>query len=193
MKSKKIKLLLRSWKCVIPDILYCLSKKDTKILISEDVEHYMKWHSEWVSPNFFICFNTLLIYEKPFRSVFFYRMGKGFMAKITAFFLPPPQAVEIGGSIDGGLMVSHNFSVVSPKTAGKNLRIGPGVVIGRNGEYYPVIGDNVYIASNATVIGHVHIGNNVIIGAGAVVTADVPDNCVCVGNPAHLLKKNETG
>ena len=32
MKSKKIKLLLRSWKCVIPDILYCLSKKDTKIL-----------------------------------------------------------------------------------------------------------------------------------------------------------------
>lgn len=86
-------------------------------------------------------------------------------------------------------MISHNFSVVSPEKAGSNLRIGTGVVIGRNGEYYPVIGDNVYIASNATVIGKVYIGNNVIIGAGSVVTTDVPDNCVYVGNPTHLLRK----
>lgn len=48
--------------------------------------------------------------------------------------------------------------------------------------------DNVYIAANATVIGPVIIGNNSIIGAGAVVTKDVPENTVFVGNPAHFLR-----
>lgn len=88
-------------------------------------------------------------------------------------------------------MISHNHSVVMPESAGKNLRIGPGVVIGRNGSSFPVIGDNVYICANSTVIGKVHIGNNVIIGAGSVVVKDVPDNCVYAGNPAKLIKSIE--
>lgn len=189
MKKANIKLLLRSWKCILPDLLYYTEKPQMKELIQEDVAHYMKWHSEWANPSFYICLNTLLIYEKPFRNVFYYRVGKGILAKLSAVFLCPLNTVEIGGKIGGGLMVSHNFSVISPEIAGKNMRIGPGVVIGRNGDYYPVIGENVYIASNATVIGNIRIGNNVIIGAGSVVTSDVPDNCIYVGNPAHLLRK----
>lgn len=66
--------------------------------------------------------------------------------------------------------------------------MGPGVVIGRRGQKFPVIGDNVYIAANATVIGDVHIGNNVIIGAGSVVVKDIPDNSVVVGNPARIIR-----
>ena len=53
---------------------------------------------------------------------------------------------------------------------------------------FPVIGDNVYIAANATVIGGVNIGNNVIIGAGSVVVNDIPDNSVAVGNPARVIR-----
>ena len=46
-----------------------------------------------------------------------------------------------------------------------------------------IIGDNVRIGSNATIL-PVKIGNNVIIGAGAVVTKDIPDNSIVKGNPA---------
>ena len=48
----------------------------------------------------------------------------------------------------------------------------------------PVIGDNVYIAPGAKIIGGVTIGNNVEIGANAVVTHDIPDNEVWGGVPA---------
>ena len=56
------------------------------------------------------------------------------------------------------------------------------------GNAFPVIGDNVYIAANATVIGGVNIGNNVIVGAGSVVIKDIPDNSVVVGNPARIIR-----
>ena len=46
------------------------------------------------------------------------------------------------------------------------------------------------VGANAVVLGGVHIGNNVKIGAGAVVTKDIPDNCTVVGNPARIVKKD---
>ncbi len=52
------------------------------------------------------------------------------------------------------------------------------------------IGDNVRIGSNATLL-PVKVGNNCIIGAGAVVTKDIPANCVTAGNPAKIIKKLE--
>ena len=44
------------------------------------------------------------------------------------------------------------------------------------------------IGANAVVIGNVTIGDNVFIGAGAVVVKDVPSNCVVAGNPAKIVK-----
>ena len=51
-----------------------------------------------------------------------------------------------------------------------------------------LVGNNVRIGSNATIM-PVTIGDNSIIGAGAVVTKDVPENSVVVGNPAKIIKK----
>ena len=51
-----------------------------------------------------------------------------------------------------------------------------------------IVEDNVRIGSNATIM-PVTIGDNSIIGAGAVVTKDVPENSVVVGNPAKIIKK----
>ncbi|SKB82375.1 acyltransferase [Daejeonella lutea] len=51
------------------------------------------------------------------------------------------------------------------------------------------VGDNVWIAANVTITAGVQIGNHAIIGAGSVVTKDVPAYAVAVGNPAKVIKK----
>lgn len=51
------------------------------------------------------------------------------------------------------------------------------------------VGNDVWIGGNVTVIGGVHIGNNVIVGAGAVVVKDVPDNSVVGGVPAKVIEQ----
>lgn len=62
---------------------------------------------------------------------------------------------------------------------------------GKSGWYeVPVIGDNVRISAGARILGPVRIGNNVIIGANAVVVKDVPDNCIVAGIPAKIIKEN---
>ena len=55
----------------------------------------------------------------------------------------------------------------------------------------PVIGDNVHFGVGSKIIGSVVIGNNVVIGANAVVTHDVPSNSVVAGIPAKKLRTLE--
>ncbi len=54
-----------------------------------------------------------------------------------------------------------------------------------------VVGDNVHIGWNVIIMPNVRIGNNCVIGAGAVVTKDVPDNSVAVGVPARVIESIE--
>ena len=54
----------------------------------------------------------------------------------------------------------------------------------------PTIGNNVTIYSGAKVLGNIIIGDNVIVGANAVVLRDVPANCVVAGVPAKILHSN---
>jgi Serine acetyltransferase len=53
-----------------------------------------------------------------------------------------------------------------------------------------MIGDNVVLFSGAKIIGQVHIGNNVVVGANAVVLNDIPDNAVVAGVPAKIVSYN---
>lgn len=50
------------------------------------------------------------------------------------------------------------------------------------------IGNDVWIGGNVTILPGVTIGNNVVVAAGAVVTKDVPDNCLVAGIPAKKIK-----
>ena len=52
------------------------------------------------------------------------------------------------------------------------------------------IGKNCFIAVGAIILPGVKIGDEVIVGAGAVVTKDVPSNCVVAGNPAKIIREN---
>lgn len=64
-----------------------------------------------------------------------------------------------------------------------------------DGSYYmleyaqPInIGDNVWICSNVTILPGVSIGSNTVIGAGSVVTKDIPSNVLAVGNPCRVIR-----
>ena len=104
----------------------------------------------------------------------------------------------IAGEIGPGLCVGHAIAggiIMNDKTRiGKNCNIHHGVTIGVKNRGcavgVPVFGDNVYIGPGAKVIGGIRIGNNVAIGANAVVTHDVPDNAVVGGVPARILSHN---
>lgn len=74
---------------------------------------------------------------------------------------------------------------------GDRVIIGQNTTIGRSldPEDYPSIGDDVYISAGARTIGRIHVGNNVIIGANAVVNKDVADNSIVVGVPARVIRQ----
>lgn len=67
---------------------------------------------------------------------------------------------------------------------GTNVTIG-----GRSGHYeVPSIGNHVEICTGSKVLGPIHIGDNTVIGANAVVINNVPDNAVVAGVPAKIIK-----
>ncbi len=98
-------------------------------------------------------------------------------------------------NISGGLLLLHpyNITVNSRARLGKNVTLFKGSTIGsvRSGrrEGVPVIGDRVVLCVNATVVGNVKIGNDVLVAANTLVDFDVPDNSVVIGNPGQIIHK----
>ena len=100
-----------------------------------------------------------------------------------------PYQTEIGP----GFYISHFTGVFvnSSCTIGRNCNLSQGVTLGlanrgpRKG--VPTLGDNVYLGPGVKVVGAVHIGDNVAVGANAVVTSDLPANAVAVGIPARVI------
>ena len=93
-------------------------------------------------------------------------------------------------NIGGGLLIQHGFAtIIQAEKIGRNAKIFQQVTIGYNEDKRPVIGDNVEVCCGAKVIGGVHVGNNVTIGAQALVIKDVEDNVVVGGVPAKVIKR----
>lgn len=119
----------------------------------------------------------------------------------------PPFYVDFGSRITIGAGCFLNFNVVAldvaPITLGDGVLIGPNVQLltpthpldpqrrreGWEGGEPITIEDNVWLGGGAIICPGVTIGENSIIGAGAVVTKDIPANVVAVGNPARVVKQ----
>lgn len=195
MNKDKVRVALQFWRFWAADLLYLTSKR--RKLIESDLERTLEEIPyDKVSIG---ALNYAMLFIKAYRNTFYFRCRDSLILRnISRCLLKPLDTVEIHGKIGEGFRIYHNYSVIHPYSAGKNFTVGHGVTVGKGKPMAgqpeivdPVIGDNVHIYSNATVFGGIRIGNNVEIGAGAVVNKDIPDNCVVVGNPCRVIRKNK--
>lgn len=121
--------------------------------------------------------------------------------------IEPPVNMAYGKNVHIGNYFYANFNLVIVDDIdvyiGEHVMIAPNVTITPTG--HPVdpdlrkpgtqfsipvrIGNNVWIGSNAVILPGVTIGDNSVIGAGSVVTHDIPKNVVAVGNPCRVLRE----
>ena len=123
-------------------------------------------------------------------------------------YIQPPFRANWGGKnvhFGNGVYANFNLTLVDDGEifVGNNVMFGPNVIIATAGhpihpelrrkqaQYnLPVhIGNNVWIGAGAIVLPGVKIGDNTVIGAGSVVTKDIPSNVVAVGNPCRVLRE----
>ena len=139
--------------------------------------------------------------RKELLSKMFAEIGEG------CYIEPPLHANWAGKHVHFGKNVYANFNLTLVDDThiyvGDNTLFGPNVVIAtaghpidpelRNKQYQyniPVrIGKSCWLGAGVVVLPGITIGDNVIIGAGSVVTKDIPDGVIAVGNPARILRK----
>lgn len=103
--------------------------------------------------------------------------------------------IGVSAKIGRRLTIEHSGGIVVHGNAviGDDCIIRQGVTIGNkrldDPSGAPVIGNRVNIGAGAKILGRVLIGDDVDIGANAVVTKDVPAGCIAVGVPAKIIKK----
>ena len=95
-----------------------------------------------------------------------------------------------------GLFIAHPYGItINDKVViGQNCNIHKGVTIGQENRGIrkgtPTIGNNVWIGMNSTIVGSIHIGNDVLVAPNTYLNSDVPDHSIVIGSPAKIISKN---
>lgn len=131
---------------------------------------------------------------------------KELLGKSEGAFINPPFYCDYGKRIEVGRNFFANYNCTLLDVAririGDNCQMAPNVAIYTAG--HPVhpatrntgyeygkevtIGDNVWLGGNTVICPGVKIGSNVVIGAGSVVTKDIPNWCIAAGNPCKVIR-----
>jgi len=182
---KRIVVLLNLIR-LFPQFFVFLYKKE---LCSDDVRRALSLHRVDCSINWGFCY--LMVFDKTFRNLFYWRVGK--IKYLLWYWMPPHNSFTIATymKVGKGFLGIHPIGTfVNADAIGDNFTVKNSVTIGNSTLGRPTIGDNVEINANSVVVGKIKIGNNVVVGAGTVLMKNVPDDCVVVGNPAYILKRN---
>lgn len=172
------------------------SKEDYIFYLTADLAAQGKEKVSWHS------FNTdpIAHFQRLLRKIEYYSncrhdlIGRVYLKSLNIYFRK--LSVHLGFTIPinvfgPGLSIAHYGSIVvnGNTIVGKNCRIHSGLNIGVNNTA-PIIGDNVYIGPGVKMWGKIKIGDNVAIGANAVVFSDIPGNVTVAGIPARIVSHN---
>ncbi len=169
-------------------VLYKMSKN--KEVINKDIER-------WASEKGVIGGKTSLLLKflavsPDFRNIFYHR-NRGLLASILNIYCRKEKyfRIDMSTKLGGGILTGHPYStILNAESIGENFYVNHLVTVGAVNGKRPIIGNNVSINTGSIIIGDIKIGNNCVVGAGSVVVKDVPDNCVVVGNPARIVKRD---
>lgn len=129
--------------------------------------------------------------ERSFRNLFYYRMGE-YRSAFIKWLLPPERTLHIWcPQIGTGAHFEHNYATyLNAESIGTDFYCLQLVTLGNGHGGRPTVGNRVSIYTGAVVFGGIRIGDDVVIGAGAVVNKDVPAGCTVAGNPARIVRRN---
>lgn len=154
-----------------------------------------------------LCFDFNNTYQENGHSTFHFKLLKQMIGEFGEnSIILQPFSVDLGKNLFIGkeVFINHSCTILNgaPVIIGNNVRMAPNVgiytdthpihpisrrdIVDCNSEII-IIQDNVWIGGHSTILPGVTIGENTVIGAGSVVTKDIPSNVVAVGNPCRIL------
>ena len=167
---------------------------------------FFGWIINWIYPQYYrpkygylpyyILFFQYLIPQKLFRLNPKVKWPVHFTSKVLA-----SENIIKGILCDPGDNLNNYIQANNGIIFGSNIELGPGVsIISSNHKSSNlrehtkgkpiIIGNNVWIGANSTVLPEITIGNNVVIGANSLVNKNIPNNSIAVGNPCKVIKQN---
>ena len=178
------------------------SKEDLKYYLEEDRKRYTQ---EWPIPSLkdWILSNEKWYTYKYIKRLryteYYFNTGKKLlflysMVRLKRLGFKIKYQIELN-TVGPGFIIYHTGDMVNTQKRckiGRNFTMRPGCVFANkyisNNPEPVIIGDNVTFGLGVKVIGSVTIGNNVTVGANAVVTKDIPDNAIVGGVPARVIR-----